>query len=535
MQAYKQTIKTLLALAMILVLAACGGAATPSTSAPDEPPTPIVEQEPAPVQNAADLDDTKWILASLNGEPPVEGPTLTLDFHHGTEVGGFAGCNHFGGSYSAADGTLTIGDITQTLQLCEAPAGVMEQETDYLELLANAARYTVTDGTLEIQNEAGETILTFTLKRAAVLDPALVDAEWVLASLNGNALIEGTRITLSFMEDEYEGRFGGFSGCNSYGGTFTAASEGRLGIGETALTAMFCTEPEGVSDQESRYLETLGTAPTYTVTEDRLEVQNSAGETVLVFARQEEATMDPAALLGTAWQLESLDGSPIEGTPITLTFINEGIATGNAGCRTYVFAYEAEGDDIDFPMMSALGDPACVSDEPLMQHEGRYTDVFSWANHYRMEGETLELLSERGETLTFSALPHEVVTGLAGTAWRLSAFIQNNEIEGSERPMPLVTELPRETDITMRFEGGSLAGSAGCNGYFASYQMSGDDLTVEGLGWNEMFCETPEGIMELEQQFLSALENATTFHVAGGHLWLQAEDGSALLLAAQEQ
>jgi heat shock protein HslJ len=40
---------------------------------------------------------------------------------------------------------------------------------------------------------------------------ALLDTEWVLVSLNGNALIEGREITLSFGEASLEGS----GGCNT--------------------------------------------------------------------------------------------------------------------------------------------------------------------------------------------------------------------------------------------------------------------------------------------------------------------------------
>ncbi len=44
--------------------------------------------------------------------------------------------------------------------------------------------------------------------------------EWVLESLNGQPLLKDTNITLEFDD----GRFGGYSGCNWYGGDYAVTS-----------------------------------------------------------------------------------------------------------------------------------------------------------------------------------------------------------------------------------------------------------------------------------------------------------------------
>ena len=107
---------------------------------------------------------------------------------------------------------------------------------------------------------------------------ALLDTKWVLISLNGSALIEGTEITLSFKEASLDGS----AGCNTYGGSY-AASEDSLHLSGVYWTEMGCPEPKGIMDQERAYFDALNAAARYRVDGDRLEVYDEAGAQILVF------------------------------------------------------------------------------------------------------------------------------------------------------------------------------------------------------------------------------------------------------------
>lgn len=77
------------------------------------------------------------------------------------------------------------------------------------------------------------------------------------------------------------------------------------------------------------------------------------------------------------------------------------------------------------------------------------------------------------------------------------------------------------TRITARFGGdGTLAGDAGCNQYSSAYQISGEQVTIAPVAPTEKFCSAPLGIMDQEQQYLSALQTAATYKLAGGLLTL---------------
>jgi peptidyl-Lys metalloendopeptidase len=112
----------------------------------------------------------------------------------------------------------------------------------------------------------------------------LQGTEWVLVSLNGNALIEGREITLRFGETSIEGS----GGCNMYGGSYTASEDG-LRLSDVYWTEMACVEPKGIMEQEQAYFQALNAAARYRVAQsqssgDRLELYDEAGAQVLAFA-----------------------------------------------------------------------------------------------------------------------------------------------------------------------------------------------------------------------------------------------------------
>ena len=360
----------------------------------------------------------------------------------------------------------------------------------------------------------------------------LVGTEWVLTSLGGESLIEGTEINLYFEE----AFLGGSMTCNGYGGgpdsgKYIATNEGTLTIPQLAVTVQLCSEPEGIMEQEKAYIEVLHNAATYQVMEDRLEIAGAAGETILVFTRQEEYDSKPSDLLGTAWRLVSAEGrAPVEGSTITLLFHDEHRLSGDAGCREYVAVYEADGDDLDLRYVAMLGS-ACAEEE-LREQEGAYSTMLEGVAHYRLGEGQLEILTIRGETLIFEPLPEEARAVLEGPTWSLLAFVDPNPVEEMPAPLPLPVDLLAGTEITLALEDGTARGSAGCNTYQAAYILDGTSIAFEDFAFTEMGCLTPEGVLEQEGRYLDLLRDVTIYHEYGGQLWLETDDGRVLVFSA---
>ena len=352
---------------------------------------------------------------------------------------------------------------------------------------------------------------------------------WVLTSLSGNDLRDGTHITLSFDD----GEAGEYAGCNGYGSEYTTAGDGLLTIRVVELTLQACEAPDGVMAQETAYIEAFSSAAVYRVDEDRLEIGNAPGRTTLIFARREQPPMDPDDLVGTRWRLLSLDGnSPLEESAITIVFHGENRATGDAGCRGYVAAYHASPDDFVFTWLAMTGE-LCAQPE-LVTQEGRYTTVLEGTTAYQLAEQQLELLTTRGEVLSFEPLPAGANASLEGTKWALTGFIETKPVEGMTTPLLAVSTLLADSEITLTLDGGTARGSAGCNSYSAGYSTDGASLTFGPMAVTEMACLEPDGLTEQELLYLSFLGDMITYSISGSQLWADAGNGRSLLFVAQE-
>jgi heat shock protein HslJ len=112
-------------------------------------------------------------------------------------------------------------------------------------------------------------------------------------------------------------------------------------------------------------------------------------------------------------------------------------------------------------------------------------------------------------------LPVGDQSDLTGTSWRLVSYDGVIPIKGK--------------DMTAVFDGEQISGSASCNHYFGAYKIKGAEITIEGLGWTEMACLDPEGIMEQEQAIMSLLSDAATFSFQGDRLEIYTFTGKSLI------
>ena len=220
-------------------------------------------------------------------------------------------------------------------------------------------------------------------------------SQWALHSIYGNDLIEGSHISLYFRN----GSYWGFSGCNIYGGDYSLEAPNSFIPSGGSSTAMGCSSPEGVMEQEADYKTALLKATRYRLTGEQMELGNDSNQSQLIFDRKPEYSMNSADLVGTSWSLVSMNGDYItEGLSITLIFDSSSLAHGSAGCFDYELYYEANGDDIRWGM-----DDKRVGELPreLEKEALQYTDSLMWAANYRLDTERLEIFTARGDTLIF--------------------------------------------------------------------------------------------------------------------------------------
>ena len=116
----------------------------------------------------------------------------------------------------------------------------------------------------------------------------LEDKIWVLEKFgdpdNLIDVLDDTDITIEFVSAE--GTAKGYAGCNSYFVSYEVEGNQLSILGPILVTAVYCTEPEGVMDQEQEFLKILRTAKTYEIEDEQLHVLGGdifSGDEVLIF------------------------------------------------------------------------------------------------------------------------------------------------------------------------------------------------------------------------------------------------------------
>jgi len=239
---------------------------------------------------------------------------------------------------------------------------------------------------------------------------------------------------------------------------------------------------------------------------------------------QDNTTVPETVLDGTAWGLLSYEQSgsmtdALEGTTVTLVFGDNATLSGSAGCNLYSASYTINGPAIAVGLVVST---LMYCDEPgVMEQESAYLGLLGAVKSFSIEGEKLTLMDENGTgVLVFTKNVRPEPEPLVGTNWTLESIHTGDA----------VTSVIAGTTVTAVFgEDGKVTGSAGCNRYFASYNVSGMSLSIDQIGSTKMSCTTPEGIMDQEITYLNILGDVKSYAIEGGRLELLDEGGVQIL------
>lgn len=278
---------------------------------------------------AVDLAGTGWVMSSLNGNLPLAGTTVTLEFGTDGTVAGSDGCNRFSTGFTQDGAALTIIQPAATTDMA-CPDPVMAQAAAFMATLASVTGFTATGNQLSLL--AGDQIVaTFVAAPADGETPAgpdLAGTGWLLSTLNGEMPVTGTAASIRFGAD---GTATGTDGCNNFNTTFTQDGSSLTINPAGASTMMACPEP--VMAQAAAFTDALARTDSFTIDYDTLSLL-AGSEVAATFVAQS------ADLAGTAWDVVSYNNGReavvglIEGTEISANFGVEGDLTGSAGCRS---------------------------------------------------------------------------------------------------------------------------------------------------------------------------------------------------------
>ncbi len=106
-------------------------------------------QQNVTVNLVASFELVEIANSAMELSPVLPGTTITLDLNN-DQVSGNAGCNTYTTSYTTNEDVLTVRPPSASQQTCNDPAGIMEQETQYLANLTQSNRYELAGTRLEL-------------------------------------------------------------------------------------------------------------------------------------------------------------------------------------------------------------------------------------------------------------------------------------------------------------------------------------------------------------------------------------------------
>jgi heat shock protein HslJ len=120
--------------------------------------------------------------------------------------------------------------------------------------------------------------------------------QWMLVNFNDGGtetpIITGTNVTLEFQGN---GQAGGSGGCNTFGAQYDAEN-GTISIRQIISTEMACV-PEGITEQEQKFLDALQSADRYELTNNTLRLWYANGQNSMTFSNATTVTpVQPTAL-----------------------------------------------------------------------------------------------------------------------------------------------------------------------------------------------------------------------------------------------
>lgn len=196
-------------------------------------------------------------------------------------------------------------------------------------------------------------------------DPkALEGVEWLLTGSS----VSSTDLGAAGITASFDGaRIGGFSGVNTYGGSYTADADGKLELGQIGSTLM--AGPEPAMAAETAYLALLQACDGYRIEDGTLTLTEDTNER-LVFETQKAAQIP-----GTSWTVTAYNNgtggveSVALDSTLSIEFSDDGKISGSSGVNTYNGPYRVVEAAI---MIGPLATTKMAGPDDLMKQEAAF-------------------------------------------------------------------------------------------------------------------------------------------------------------------
>jgi heat shock protein HslJ len=241
---------------------------------------------------------------------------------------------------------------------------------------------------------------------------------------------------------------------------------------------------------------------------------------VLMVGCTQAKSQDPSALKGVQWTLSKSSETAEDLTKLGIMAEFDGTRlSGFSGVNSYTGAYTAEADGTF--KAGPLATTMMAGPPQLMAAETLYLKLLGAAEKYEVAEKTLTLTTADGKTLTYEgAAPPD----LAGSSWTVTNY--NN---GKEAVVGTVTG----SELTLAFgTDGNVSGSGGVNTFSGPFTSAETSIKIGPLAATMM--AGSEELMAQEQQYMTALQAATTWDIANGVLTLRDDKGAMQVVASQK-
>jgi heat shock protein HslJ len=116
--------------------------------------------------------------------------------------------------------------------------------------------------------------------------------------------------------------------------------------------------------------------------------------------------------------------------------------------------------------------------------------------------------------------------GLEDVNWTLEQFGEKGNLK----------DIIGGSKVTATFDSQEdrIQGSAGCNHYFGGYEAKKGQLSISQIGYTEMYCVGPEGVMDQEHDFLQILQKAESYQVNSDELRIDCGDSELVFISTDE-
>ena len=216
---------------------------------------------------------------------------------------------------------------------------------------------------------------------------------------------------------------------------------------------------------------------------------------------------------GTSWALKTYDVSGTATSVPADTRVDANFAGGKvsgfSGCNVYHAPVTVSGATIK---VGPAATTAMACDPAKTALEQAYLGNLAKAATFTATKDALTMFDGAGKSiLVYAAAAANPLEG----SWDVTGY--NNGKQAVVSPVA-------DSKLTAIFTADQVSGSAGCNTYSGSYTLDGTTLKIGPLASTMRAC-ADQAVNDQEQQFLAAMQNATTFSQSGNILTLKAAGG----------